>query len=100
MQELSDLISLVAQVHDGSREHGRVRREATALWLGCTAAITGGGGGAHDRAKDDVRAAHEHAAGALWAAAVETAEAGAFREPLEDAAAGLDFRADHLPSLG
>ena len=100
IHELSDLISLAAQVHDGSREPDRARLEAEGLWLACSTAIAGGGGPAHDAAKDDVRGEAESAAGALWAAALETAEAGAFREALELAAAGLDFRADHLSSLG
>ncbi|MDX6584058.1 MAG: hypothetical protein QOI10_3242 [Solirubrobacterales bacterium] len=100
VRELSDLISLAAQVHDGSRQPERTEREATALWLACASAIGGGTGGAHEEAKEDVRAGRERAAAALWAAAVEIADAGGFREPLEDAAAGLDFRADHLPSLG
>jgi hypothetical protein len=100
IHELSDLISLAAQVHDGSRDPERTRVEGAALWLACVTAIAGGGGGAHDRAKADVRAENAAAAAALWAAALETAESGGFREALDDAAAGLDFRADHLPSLG
>jgi hypothetical protein len=100
VQELSDLISLAAQVHDGSRDPGRTRLEATGLWLACVAAIAGGGGPAHDAAKDDIRAERDDAGASLWAAALEAAESGGFRQALGDAAAGLDFRADHLPSLG
>jgi hypothetical protein len=100
VHELSELISLAAQVHDGSRDPERTRREAAALWLACATAIAGGGGAAHDRAKDDVRAESYDAAASLWTAALETAESGGFRQALGDAAAGLDFRADHLPSLG
>jgi hypothetical protein len=100
VRELSDLISLAAQVHDGSRDPDRVRLEASALWLACAAAIAGGTRPAHDSAKQDVRADRDGAAGALWAAAAEMAGAGAFRQALDDASAGLDFRADHLPSLG
>jgi hypothetical protein len=100
VHELSDLISLAAQVHDGSRAPGRVGREAAGLWLACAAAIAGGGAPAHERAKEDLRADREPAAGALWGAAVEMADLGGFREALELAAAGLDFRADHLSSLG
>jgi hypothetical protein len=100
VHELSDLISLAAQVHDGSRGADRTAREANGLWLACTAAIAGGGGPAHDRAKDAVRAGLDGAAGALWSAAAQAADAGSFRQALEDAAAQLDFLADHLPSLG
>jgi hypothetical protein len=95
VRELSDLISLVAQVHDGSRDAARARLEATGLWLACAAAIAAGDGTAHGPAKEDVRADADRAAATLWAAASQTADRGGFREPLEDAAAGLDFRADH-----
>ena len=100
VRELSDLISLAAQVHDGSRQAGRARLESAALWLACATAIAAGGGPAHDRAKDGVRSRNDRAAGELWAAASETAAAGGFGQALGEAAAGLDFRADHLPSLG
>jgi hypothetical protein len=100
VSELSDLISLAAQVHDGSRDAERTRLESAALWMACATAIAGGGGAAHDRAKDDVRAERGSAAASLWAAALETAESGGFRQALGEASAGLDFRADHLPSLG
>ena len=100
VHELSDLISLAAQVHDGSRGEDRSRLEASALWLACAAAIAAGGGPAHERAKDDVRAGRDSAAPALWAAAAETADAGAFRQALDAAAAHLDFATHHLPSLG
>ena len=100
VNELSDLISLAAQVHDGARAEERSRLEASALWLACATAIAGGGGPAHERSKGDVRARRESAAAELWAVAAKTADAGAFRQALDDAAAQLDFRADHLPSLG
>jgi hypothetical protein len=100
VRELSDLISLAAQVHDGSRAVERAEREASALWLACAAAIASGAGPAHEQAKADLRAELGPAAEALWAAALAAADAGGFREPLEDAAAGLDFRSDHLSSLG
>jgi hypothetical protein len=100
VRELSDLISLAAQVHDGSRPADRVEQEASALWLACACAIAGGSGPAHGAAKDALRAGAERAAGALWAAAGAMADAGGFGEALSVAAAGLDLRLDHLPSLG
>ena len=100
IHELSDLISLAAQVHDGSRVPDRARLEAEGLWLACTAAIAAGASAAHEAAKDDLRADAADASAALWAAARETAAGGGFREALEVTAAGLDFRADHLSSLG
>jgi hypothetical protein len=100
VRELSDLISLAAQVHDGSRDPVRARLEATGLWLACAAAIAVGDGAAHGLAKEDVRVEADRAAATLWAASSQTANRGGFREPLDDAAAGLDFRTDHLSSLG
>ena len=100
VSELSDLISLAAQVHDGSRDAGRLAQEAGGLWLACAAAIAAGGGPAHDRAKAAVRAEEPAAAEALWSTAAATAGEGGFRQALDDAAAQLDFRADHLSSLG
>jgi hypothetical protein len=100
VRELSDLISLAAQVHDGSRAPERAEQEAKALWLACACAIAGGADAAQVAAKDTVRAGDERAATALWAAARATADAGGFGEALSVAAAGLDLRLDHLPSLG
>jgi hypothetical protein len=100
VRELSDLISLAAQVHDGSRPPARVASEAAALWLACTAAIAGGKTPAHEQAKAALGAGAEGAATRLWAAAQAAASAGGFEEPLSVAAAGLDLRPDHLPSLG
>jgi hypothetical protein len=100
VHELSDLISLAAQVHDGSRDPGRAQLEATGLWLAGATAIAAGSLPAHDSAKGEVRAGREAAAAGLWAAASQSADAGGFSQALSEAAAGLDFRADHLPSLG
>jgi hypothetical protein len=100
VRELSDLISLAAQVHDGSRAPERAEEEATALWLACACAIAGGADPAQAAAKDALRAGDERAATMLWAAASAMADSGGFGEPLSVAAAGLDLRVDHLSSLG
>jgi hypothetical protein len=100
VRELSDLISLVAQLHDGSRDPARTALESSAVWLACTVAIAAGPAPAHEAAKAEVRADSGAAAAALWAAAGEAAQAGGFREALDDAAAQLDFQVDHLSALG
>lgn len=100
VRELSDLLSLAAQLHDGTRAPGRLALEAPALWLGSASAIAGDGGEAHEQAKGELRDGAPTAAVALWAAAQATASSGGFGEQLDDAAAGLDFRPDHLSSLG
>lgn len=100
VRELSDLISFAAQVHDGTRSPERAEREAAALWLACATAIAAGPGDAHELGKVAVREQLESAAEKLWAAAAAGADAGGLRERLDEAAAGLDFRAHNLSSLG
>ena len=101
MGELSDLISLAAQIHDGARAPERAAREAGALWLGSATAIAAGPSSAHEAAKASLRAGDPGAAAALWAAASAAADHGrASGERLRVAAAQLDFRPDHLSSFG
>ncbi len=100
VRELSDLISLAAQVHDGSRDAERRATEAAALWLASTTAIAVGSSAGHERAKAALRSGDRRAAGALWTSALEIAGAGGFSHALGEGAAGLDFRFDHLSSLG
>jgi hypothetical protein len=100
VEELSDLLSLAAQVHDGSRSGDRLAREASALWLGSATAIAAGPSSDHDEAKASLRAGDEVAAAALWSVATSRAETAGFGEPLRLVAAQLDFRPDHPPSFG
>ena len=51
VRELSDLISLAAQIHDGSRTPEAAAPAAKALWLSSAAAIGAGASTAHDEAK-------------------------------------------------
>ncbi len=100
VRELSDLISLAAQIHDGEAAPERTAAESAALWLASVSAIAAGASPAHERAKGALRAGDPAAGLALWAAASETAEVGGFRQALGEAAAGLNFRSDHFSSLG
>lgn len=100
VRELSDLISLAAQVHDGSRDPERRVAEAAALWLASAAAIAAGSSASHERSKTALRSGDQVAVASLWAAAVEIATIGGFSHALGESAAGLDFRFDHLSSLG
>jgi len=100
VRELSDLISLAAQVHDGSETAERQASESAALWLASASAIAGGVLPAHVGAKAALRERDPAAAAALWAGALEVADAGAFSQALGEVAAGLDFRSDHFSSLG
>ncbi len=51
VRELSDLISLAAQIHDTGRSPERAAQEAAALWLACAMAIAAGPGDSHERSK-------------------------------------------------
>lgn len=96
VRELSDLISLAAQVHDGSRPLERAAHEAGAVWLACAAAIGAGASAAHDEAKATLRAEAGGAAEALWAAAAATAAEAGLTDELERAADAIDFRLNPL----
>jgi hypothetical protein len=92
VRELSDLISLAAEVHDGSRAPGRSEREASALWLACAMAIGSGRSPAHEEAKSALRAGAEDAGTALWAAAFAAAASAGLEDELGLAADAIDFR--------
>jgi hypothetical protein len=96
VRELSDLISLAAQIHDGTRPAQRAAREAAALWLASAAAIGAGACAAHEPAKAGLRAAAPEAAGTLWTAASETAAQAGVEGELGDAADAIDFRRNPL----
>ena len=97
VRELSDLISLAAQVHDGSRDAERERRESGALWLATVVAIAAGPSPAYGAAKSALGAGDPGAAGELWAAASVSASEMGVGEQLHRAALAIDFGAD-VPS--
>lgn len=90
VRELSDLISLAAQVHDASRSGARARREAAALWLATATAIAVDPD-AHATAKARLRAGAADAERALLAAAADAAERGGISGELDDAADAISF---------
>jgi hypothetical protein len=87
VRELSDLISLSAQLH----AEGRPAEGAAPLWLGSVVAIACGPGSAHDEAKGALRAGESQAPARLVAAARATAAAAGIAERLERAAEAIDF---------
>jgi hypothetical protein len=99
VRELSDLISLAAQVHDGKRAEQRVQAEATALWLACAVAIGAGSSPAHERAKAELRGESESAGAALWEGCRQTAASTGLDDALATAADAIDFRPNPI-SLG
>jgi hypothetical protein len=92
--ELADLISLAAEIHDGSREPARVAAESGALWLGTAIAVGAGGSDEHAEAKASLRAGQPEAAEGLWAAARASAAAGGLDEQVRVAAQAIDFAAE------
>jgi hypothetical protein len=87
VRELSDLISLSAQLHAEARSADG----AAALWLGSVVAIACGPEGAHDEAKRALRADAPDAPDRLLAAARATAAEAGIADGLERAAEAIDF---------
>jgi hypothetical protein len=82
--ELSDLISLSAQLH------AEPEPATTApAWLGCAVAIAAGAGADHERAKDALRRGGDGAA--LYEAAARTAREAGLDEQLAAAAETVRF---------
>jgi hypothetical protein len=91
--ELSDLISLAAEVHDGTRDDARREREAGTLWLAATIAIAAGPSAEHGAAKSALRGGSTDAAERLWAAAAAMAAAGGLDGELLRTADAIDCAA-------
>ncbi len=99
VRELSDLISLAAQVNDGTRPRARAARELDALWLATATAIAAGASSELSAAKAALRAGTPAAADELYTAAVRRAAETGIQHDLELAADAIDFGADP-PELG
>ncbi len=100
VRELSDLISLAAQIHDGSRTPEAAVRAANALWLSSATAIGAGASTAQDEAKANLRSESDGADEALWAAASAKAAEAGLSDELGRAADAIDFRTDPPLRLG
>jgi hypothetical protein len=87
VSELSDLISLLAQLHAEDRDH----RSSSALWLAGVVAVGYGATPAHEDAKRALRRAAPDAADRLLAGARETTIAKGGSSALEAAADAIDF---------
>lgn len=87
VRELSDLISLSAQVHAESNPHPL----AAALWLAAAVAVAAGAGDDHERAKAAVREHRPRAERALSASALEGAARAGLGDALAIAADSVGF---------
>ena len=92
--ELSDLISLAAQIHDGSRDPQRAAAESGALWLATAMAVGAGATDAHGEAKAALRAGAPEAADRLWAAARDRVAETGLGDHIREAAQAIDFAAE------
>ena len=91
VRELSDLISLLAQLHAEGGEG--TERQAATMWLASAVAIATAGGDPHERGKRAVRAGDS--AEGLYAAAVDAASLAGLDEQLAKAAEAVGFRPSH-----
>jgi hypothetical protein len=100
VRELSDLISLEAQVHASGDDDERTEFTSAALWLASVVAVATGPSDGNERAKAALRESHPNAAAALLAAA----QAGASREGIAHVlgrtADSIGLGSSHLPDLG
>jgi hypothetical protein len=90
VRELSDLISLCAQLHAGRGDHGDPD-PAAALWLASVTMTAAGPANGHERAKSDLRAGDPGAVGLLWDSARAAASRAGIAEPLGRAAEAIGF---------
>lgn len=85
IRELSDLISLSAQLHAEERDG------ADELWLSSVVTVAAGPGERHTAAKDACRRGDPDFPAALWRAAAATAAPAGLGDPLESAAEAIGF---------
>ena len=97
VRELSDLITLSAQLH-GEPERGaeRVERESAALWLGSCLAVGAGGDAQHESGKAALGSGDSDAARLLDAAARDRCLELGLGDELERAADSIDWASRHL----
>ena len=106
VRELSDLISLAAQLHAGREGDGggaggeRADFTGGALWLAAVIAVAAGPSEAHERAKAALRAEHPNAAAALLADAQAGATRAGIPDVLERTADSIGLGSSHFPDLG
>jgi hypothetical protein len=94
--ELSDLISLSAQIHADAASAHPDGRLADALWLAATVAVGAGPSDEHAEAKRIAREGSGDAAAALWRAAESGAADGSMQAALEAAREAIGFAAHDL----
>jgi hypothetical protein len=92
VRELSDLISLVAQLHAGTDSVAAADDGAPALWLASAMTVAAGAPAGHGDAKAALREGNPEAAARLWGGAAATAAQAGLGERLGAAAESIGFR--------
>lgn len=92
VRELSDLISLVAQLHGGDDPPAGTQDGSAALWLASAITVAAGAAPTHAEAKTALRDGDPDAARALWAGASATAVDVGLVDALGGAAEAIGFR--------
>ena len=99
IRELSDLISLSAQLHDARAGQADAIGPASALWLGSVIAVASGATPEHEQGKSALREGRGGGPLALWQAALGAAERSGLGDRLERAAEAIGFEASQdLPA--
>jgi hypothetical protein len=88
VRELSDLISLSAQLHDAAADDIAV---ANALWLASVTVVAAGATPDHEQGKAALREGHAGAPSALWQSALGMAQRSGLGDRLERAAEAIGF---------
>ncbi len=88
VRELSDLISLAAQLNEADEGDGGA---ASALWLGSVVAVAAGTTDPHEQAKSALRDGLAGAAGSMWEATSVAAAATGLSDGLDRAAEAIGF---------
>ncbi len=88
VRELSDLISLSAQIHAEDRSSGA----GEALWLASVVRVAAGAVPAHEEAKADLCRGDPNAADSLWEGALEAADRWGIGERLRRTAEAIRFQ--------
>lgn len=100
VRELSDLISLAAQVHDRNGLNESTKVTVAVLWLACVTAIGAGAEPSHEQAKAGLRRGADGATRALWAGARSVAAEAGIDDHLDHGAASLDLPENSISTLG
>jgi hypothetical protein len=100
VRELSDLISLTAQLHAANSDSNAATTSASALWLACVTAVAAGASEEHENAKAALRAERPDAPAVLLRSVQFVAAEAGLSGMLEHTAESIGLGSLHLPDLG